>query len=122
MNHRTHLALDAVMPDGAQLRVTEPSGRAHVSGWDEGRTGWKRHIVRDSKRDTPAMCGLNPALGWGGDLFEDGMDICKRCLVAAGACRVCKGDMEVRVRIDARDSTREKCSACEGTGLKRRNP
>lgn len=64
--------------------VTHPSGRAHTHGADDGRVGWRLHYVAvggltDWKEldRVPALCGLVPRIGWGGDLFVDTM--CARC-------------------------------------------
>lgn len=111
--------VDTLVPRGFSLSVTEPSGRSNTHGADDGRTGWKRHAHRSGSNT--AVCGLRPALGWGGDLFEDGMDICRRCAVALGACKTCKGSARVSelTHDDGRRRTYEtaECPSCHGDGL-----
>lgn len=91
------------------------------------RSGWRRHAVF-AESDTaamsvvlPALCGLTPASGWGGDLFEDEMPECKRCArrldmmdpqvagAPAMACERCKrGDRIGRVRRFEEDKIKHK--------------
>lgn len=66
------------------LFVTHPSGKAHTHGADDGRVGWRRHYVAIGGNPTdeelhlrPALCGLVPCVGWGGDAFVE--EICHRC-------------------------------------------
>jgi hypothetical protein len=96
-------------------RVTSATGRSHTFGGDDGRTGWKRHAV---DADGKAACGLKPGNGWGGDLFENGMDICTRCAVAIGACKSCKGSGRMSRQVTERSSEGERCGACDGKGRK----
>lgn len=64
-----------------QELVTEPSGRAHTHGADDGRVSWRLHIVpvtnTPADRFAVALCGLQPRHGWGVDLFVD--TPCQRC-------------------------------------------
>ncbi|MGQ2992736.1 hypothetical protein [Variovorax sp.] len=63
---------------------TAPNPRSPATGYDAGQRGWRLHAVllnegenyRDMKR-RPALCGLWPRHGWGGDLFIE--DECARC-------------------------------------------
>lgn len=66
---------------------TAPNPRAPATGYDAGQRGWRLHAVllsqgenySDMKR-RPALCGLWPRHGWGGDLFIE--DECARCSAA----------------------------------------
>lgn len=63
-----------------------PWKRSHTHGADDGRIGWRWHAIANPTKPEgvdrrPAMCGLRPAHGWGGDLFAD--EMCERCRKAA---------------------------------------
>lgn len=64
--------------------MTEPHPwkRAHVHGADQGRLGWRWHAVpaSDEGKRRPALCGLRPSHGWGGDIFAN--EMCERCRLA----------------------------------------
>lgn len=66
---------------------TSPNPRSPATGYDAGQRGWRLHAVLLSESDTyedmkrrPALCGLWPRHGWGGDLFIE--DECARCSAA----------------------------------------
>jgi len=68
-----------------QWLTTEPNPRSPATGFDAGQRGWKRHAVEATDETTfaairfkAAACGLQPAHGWGSDLFIE--DKCARCL------------------------------------------
>ncbi len=118
-------AADADLPAGWEWRVTTSTGKSHTHGADDGRVGWRRHAVpiETSGLIAPAAkCGLRPAAGWGGDLFEDDMDICSRCAVRLGACRKCKGGGEVLRFTSEHSSFTATCDACDGSGLASKEP
>jgi len=63
--------------------TTEPNPRSAATGHDAGQRGWRLHAVHTDAttfkavRYTAALCGLQPAHGWGLDMFIE--DKCKRC-------------------------------------------
>lgn len=66
---------------------TAPNPRSPATGYDAGQRGWRLHAVPLNEADTfddmkrrPALCGLWPRHGWGGDLFIE--DECARCSTA----------------------------------------
>lgn len=70
-----------------QWLCTNPSGKSHTHGADDGRTGWKWHAVEATEQTTlqevkrrRALCGLLPRNGWTLDLFMDTNLKCKRCV------------------------------------------
>lgn len=60
--------------------TTQPNPRSFRGGYDAGQRGWRVHAVRLDNQTGPAMCGLQPAHGWGADLFIDRE--CARCVAA----------------------------------------
>lgn len=108
----------AEITTGLTLVVTEPSGRSHTHGADDGRTGWRQHVVANvlaADAGEPAWCGLKPANGWGTDLFEDEMPLCRRCAVRLGACKSCCGSgRQMRHGPVSQDRP---CETCNGRGL-----
>lgn len=84
--------------------VTHPSGRAHTHGADDGRVGWRVHLVGVGGVTTlaeldarPALCGLIPRIGWGGDAFVD--TYCERCEDRAELLRVHELVNEPRIQL-----------------------
>lgn len=68
--------------------TTAPNPSARSTGFDAGQRGWRLHYVREATpegsfkdvRFRSALCGLQPAHGWGLDLFIE--DRCTRCSAA----------------------------------------
>jgi hypothetical protein len=70
-----------------QWLTTAPNPRSPATGYDAGQRGWRVHAVRAYRTQTfdaikfyPALCGLEPAHGWGVDLYIDRK--CARCVAA----------------------------------------
>jgi hypothetical protein len=67
--------------------TTAPNPKSSATGYDAGQRGWKLHYI-DSDANSfklirwkRAMCGLQPAHGWGLDAFiEDKCERCRRAL------------------------------------------
>ena len=87
-------ALNAVpvlkMEPGFHWLTTSPNPRSPMTGYDAGQRGWRLHAVEWTQADNAyhertgftrsrkaALCGLQPAHGWGLDLFIE--DECIRC-------------------------------------------
>lgn len=71
-------------PTTFQWFVTSPNPRSPQTGPDAGQRGWRLHAVPlrrgeayEEMKRRPALCGLWPRHGWGGDLFID--NECDRC-------------------------------------------
>lgn len=76
---------------------TAPNPRHPGTGYDAGQRGWRLHAVLLNEGEQyqqfkrrPALCGLSPRHGWGGDLFIE--DECARC-DAAMTKREAAGDV-----------------------------
>lgn len=76
------------------MTAPHPWKRAHAHSADDGRIGWRWHAVpaafmsdgqggQVEHKRRPALCGLRPAHGWGGDIFSD--EMCERCRIKAEA-------------------------------------
>lgn len=79
---------DTTLPDGKIATwMTTGANPKRDYGPDQGQMGWRLHAVVVTKeqlagklhdiRHARAMCGIQPAHGWGMDLFID--EPCKRC-------------------------------------------
>ena len=71
------------------MTAPHPWKRAHRSGYDDNRVGWRWHAVpppfplstRAQSDRTQSLCGVRPRHGWSADLFAD--ELCERCRLKA---------------------------------------